>query len=329
MRWFRRSSPSSTRFRLLYATDLHGADRVFRKLVNAALTYEADAVVIGGDLTGKVLVPLIHQPDGSWLLSFYGETRHLTTDSEADEVAAELADTGHYVLRCTAALLVDLEAEPTRRDTVFLELMRERLVAWAALVRERLAPHGIRFYWNCGNDDPIELDAYLRDLPGVDFLEGRAVQLENGVWLASVGAANLTPWQCPRDVPEEELARRIDEVVAQIPSSDLPTAIFNFHCPPYGSGLDLAPRLDETLKPVVIGGVVETIPVGSTAVRSAIERYQPQLGLHGHIHESRGAQRLGRTLCLNPGSEYQDGILRVAVIDFSGPLVRNYVLVSA
>ena len=180
MRWFRRSSPSSTRFRLLYATDLHGADRVFRKLVNAALTYEADAVVIGGDLTGKVLVPLIHQPDGSWLLSFYGETRHLTTDSEADEVAAELADTGHYVLRCTAALLVDLEAEPTRRDTVFLELMRERLVAWAALVRERLAPHGIRFYWNCGNDDPIELDAYLRDLPGVDFLEGRAVQLENG-----------------------------------------------------------------------------------------------------------------------------------------------------
>jgi Icc-related predicted phosphoesterase len=130
-------------------------------------------------------------------------------------------------------------------------------------------------------------------------------------------------------VPEEELARRIDEVVAQIPSSDLPTAIFNFHCPPYGSGLDLAPRLDETLKPVVIGGVVETIPVGSTAVRSAIERYQPQLGLHGHIHESRGAQRLGRTLCLNPGSEYQDGILRAAVIDFSGPLVRNYVLVSA
>jgi len=159
MRWFRRSSPSSTRFRLLYATDLHGADRVFRKLVNAALTYEADAVVIGGDLTGKVLVPLVHQPDGSWLLSFYGETRHLTTDSEADEVAAELADTGHYVLRCTAALVADLEAEPTRRDTVFLELMRERLVAWAALVRERLAPHGIRFYWNCGNDDPIELDA--------------------------------------------------------------------------------------------------------------------------------------------------------------------------
>ncbi len=193
MRWFRRSSPSSTRFGLLYATDLHGADRVFRKLVNAALTYEADAVVIGGDLTGKVLVPLIHQPDSSWLLSFYGETRHLTTDSEADEVAAELADTGHYVLRCAAALVADLEAEPTRCDTVFLELMRERLVAWAALVRERLAPHGIRFYWNCGNDDPIELDAYLRDLPGIDFLEGRAVQLENGVWLASVGAANLTP----------------------------------------------------------------------------------------------------------------------------------------
>lgn len=329
MRWFRRTASRPTRSRLLFATDLHGADLVFRKLLNAALVYEANAVLIGGDLTGKVLVPLVRQPNGNWLASVDGAVDRLMSDAEAETYANDLAARGAYVLRCDPDSYAALEHDPSRRDAAFLALMRERLERWAALVQERLTPRGIRFLWNCGNDDPLELDPFLSELPGAEFLEGRAVPLFGRVWLASVGAANLTPWHCPRDVPEEELARRLDAVAAQIPPEDLPTAVFNVHCPPYSSGLDLAPRLDETLKPVVVGGVVETVPVGSTAVREAIERYQPQLGLHGHIHESRGAQRLGRTLCLNPGSEYQDGALRAAVIDFEGDTVRNYLLVSA
>lgn len=329
MRWFRRSADRPTRFRLLFATDLHGAERVFRKLLNAALTYEVHAVLIGGDLTGKVLVPLVRQPDGTWLADVHGETRRLTSDAEADAYADTLADRGMYVLRCDPETLEALTHDETRREAVFLELMRERLVRWAALAQERLAPHGIQFLWNGGNDDPLDLDPLLAALPGAEFLEGRAIPLRGRIWLASVGAANLTPWRCPRDVSEEELARRIEAVVTRIPPDDLPFAVFNLHCPPYGSGLDLAPRLDETLKPIVVGGVLETAPVGSTAVREAIERYQPQLALHGHIHESRGAQRLGRTLCLNPGSEYQDGVLRAAVVDFEGDTVRNYLLVSA
>lgn len=329
MRWFRRTTSHQTRFRLLFATDLHGANLVFRKLVNAALVYEANAVLIGGDLTGKVLVPLIRQAPGGWLVSVDEETRLLASDSEAEAYTTELTDRGAYVLRCDPETFEALERDPSRRHEAFLTLMRERLLHWVSLARERLASRGIRFLWNCGNDDPFELDPLLAELPGAEFLEGRAIPLFGRVWLASVGAANLTPWNCPRDMPEEELARRIDAVATQIPREDPPFAIFNVHCPPYGSGLDLAPRLDETLKPVVVGGVVETVPVGSTAVRAAIERYQPQLGLHGHIHESRGAQRLGRTLCLNPGSEYQDGVLRAAVIDFVGDTVQNYLLVSA
>ena len=46
------------------------------------------------------------------------------------------------------------------------------------------------------------------------------------------------------------------------------------------------------------------IHAGSTAVRASIEKHQPLVGLHGHIHESKGFVTLGRTLCLNPGSEY-------------------------
>jgi Icc-related predicted phosphoesterase len=70
-------------------------------------------------------------------------------------------------------------------------------------------------------------------------------------------------------------------------------------------------------------------PVGSEAVRRVLERYQPMLGLHGHIHESRGAIRLGRTLSINPGSEYGDGVLRGALLDLTGRNgVRSYQLPS-
>jgi len=329
MRWFRRRGENGVRFRLLFATDLHGADRVFRKLLNAALTYEVQAVLIGGDLTGKVLVPFVRQASGAWVAAIDGEQRAFRGDEEAEAAARELEDRGAYVVRCDPETLARLEEDMPFRTALFLDLMRQRLARWASLARERLTARGIRFLWNCGNDDPLELDPYLAEFPEAEFLEGRVVPLTGRVYLASVGAANLTPWQCPRDVSEEELARRIEAVVERIPDQAQPFAVFNFHCPPYGSGLDLAPRLDETLKPVVVGGVVETAPVGSTAVRAAIERYQPQLSLHGHIHESRGAQRLGRTLCLNPGSEYQDGVLRAALIDFQGENVRNYLLVSA
>ncbi len=329
MRWFRRRSEQRSRFRLLYATDLHGAERVFRKLLTAALTYEAQAVLIGGDLTGKTLVPFVRLADGRWSAALDGETQVFSDEEAVAAAARTLADRGVYTVRCDPSTFERLEEDATFRDCVFLDCMREQLARWAALAQERLVPKGVRFLWNCGNDDPLELDPFLADLAPAEFLEGRAIMLTERIWLASVGAANLTPWRCPRDVPEEELARRIDAVVAAIPEEARELALFNFHCPPYESGLDRAPRLDETLKPVVVGGVVETVPVGSTAVRAAIERYQPQLGLHGHIHESRGAQRIGRTLCLNPGSEYQDGVLRAAVIDFVDDRVRNYLLVSA
>ncbi len=66
------------------------------------------------------------------------------------------------------------------------------------------------------------------------------------------------------------------------------------------------------------------IPVGSKAIRVAIEKYQPLLGLHGHIHESKASQYLGRTLLLNPGSEYTEGILRGFFIEYDSEGIKNY-----
>ena len=77
------------------------------------------------------------------------------------------------------------------------------------------------------------------------------------------------------------------------------------------------------------GGSPVISGVGSSAVRASIEAHQPLLALHGHIHESRGQVRLGRTVSLNPGSEYAEGVLRGVIVTLSRRKgLRGYQLVS-
>ena len=70
--------------------------------------------------------------------------------------------------------------------------------------------------------------------------------------------------------------------------------------------------------------------VGSVAVRDSINKHQPLLSVHGHIHESRGIRKMGRTLALNPGSVYGDGVLQGAVIELDAKKakVSRYLLVN-
>src|SRR5256885_8284145 len=93
--------------------------------------------------------------------------------------------------------------------------------------------------------------------------------------------------------------------------ADPSRAIFNLHCPPYNSGLDEAPAIDADLR--LLHGGRALRPVGSTAARAAIHSYQPPLSLHGHIHESKGAVKLGKTPAINPSSDYEEGMLMAAI----------------
>jgi len=165
-----------------------------------------------------------------------------------------------------------------------------------------------------GNDDPFEIDAVLRGHDRVECPERELCEL-GPIVLASLGDVTPTPWNTDREYSEEELAERIAAILDQVPAGQ--PSVLNFHCPPYSSGLDTAPELDETLMPVIRGGRPSFVPVGSHAVREAIKRYQPVVGLHGHIHESRGAQKIGKTLCLNPGSDYTADLLRGAIVDIA------------
>jgi len=310
--------------RIFYASDIHGSDRCFRKFLGARKFYGADALVLGGDITGKAIVPLV-QAGGEVRATFLGSDHVLSGEEEVAALEQRIADTGYYSHRCTPEEADALRADPEALHALFVRKIVERVEQWMALADERL---DTPCFVNAGNDDPPEVDPVIDAAQRVEFLEGRVVRMPADIELASCGYANRTPWDCPRDVEESELAKRLGAVVEQV--EDPAWAMFNFHCPPYDSQIDLGPRLDEDLRLRQTAGGIEMRPVGSTACRAVIERYQPLMGLHGHLHESRGTIKIGRTVCVNPGSEYTEGVLRGALIDVHERKrkIRNCVLTS-
>jgi Icc-related predicted phosphoesterase len=297
--------------RIFFATDVHGSDRCFRKFLAAARIYEADALVLGGDIAGKGLVPVTAH-NGSLSAEVRGEPVTVRAD-EQERLYAEINQTGFYPVRMGLEEIVALEDDPAAVDRLFRAEIVEQVGQWCDLAAERLDP-SVRCIITPGNDDPLEIDAVLRAAERIECPEAELCEL-GPVLLASLGDVTPTPWNTEREYEEDELAERIATIMDQVPVGR--STVVNFHCPPYGSGLDTAPELDETLKPVIRGGRPSFVPVGSHAVREAIKRYEPVVGLHGHIHESRGAQKIGKTLCLNPGSDYTADLLRGAVVDIA------------
>jgi uncharacterized protein len=307
--FLRRSRPPRTR--ILFATDVHGSEVVFRKFLNAVRVYEADVAILGGDLTGKKLAPIV-EDRGGWTTSMAGEERRIHDEDELARVQDAIHDLGHYPVVITREEYDRLREEPGAVDARFEAECRRQVEDWMMRAAERMDASGVPVFVTGGNDDFLSVEPIIEGAPYVTNAEGRVVEVPPGVEMISTGYSNPTPWQCPRDITEEELEGRIEAMAAQL--RDAPHAIFNFHVPPYLSGIDQCAKLDTSVSPPrpVMG---EEIAAGSTAVRAAIERHGPVLSLHGHIHESRGVQRIGRTTCVNPGSEYGEGVLRSAVVE--------------
>ncbi len=322
---FKRREPPD--LRVFFVTDVHGSTVCFRKFINGAKAYNAQVLILGGDIAGKRLASLIRNGRGHYEGTLGHKVLELETDREVAEFEAEAGDAGLYTYKGERDELDAITSDSARLEEVMERLAGERLVQWLALAQERLADTGVRLYMNCGNDDPFSLDEIIDDSEAATFLEGRLVEIDDGRFLASLGYANQTPWECPRDVPEEELRRRLDATLEGW-SDERGQLIFNCHCPPYDSGLDTAQMLKPDLSIVTVGGQPLSGPVGSTAVREAIERYRPILSLHGHIHESKAATKIRSTLAINPGSEYPEGILRGAVIDLDRNGINSYVLTA-
>jgi Icc-related predicted phosphoesterase len=310
--------------KIFFATDIHGSEICWRKFLNSAAFYQADMVVLGGDVTGKVMVPIVSHP-GYWQVTLGGQAQRLETQAELDEVKRQIRNRGSYPAIVTADELKFLSEEEGAVDRRFTTEMIKSLDRWLDMADGKLKGGDIPCILNGGNDDIWEIDDVIEASPCVSFAEGKVIELD-GFHLVSMGWTNPTPWDTFREAPEEELAAKIETIVAGVP--DMERAIFNFHAPPYGTGLDEAPALDATLRPTHGGAVMKA--VGSTAVRDAIMKHQPMLSVHGHIHESRGIKRMGRTFAINPGSVYGDGVLQGAVLELNPKKgkVTKYLLVN-
>jgi Icc-related predicted phosphoesterase len=308
----RRRGSATSRYRVFFATDVHGSERCFRKFLAAAKVYEADALVLGGDVAGKAIVPIIHNGDGRYEVRYQG-AGSIADEEDLSSAMSQFKDGGLYPMVVDEAEVARLE-DVGYRDQVFEAEITGQLAEWCALAAERLDDR-VRCVITPGNDDLYAIDSVLEAAERIECPERSLLEL-GPVTLASLGNANRTPWDTEREFDEAELATQIDEMLRQ--ASSEAQLVFNFHVPPYGSGLDTAMKLDSDLRPVVAGGHTVQIPVGSTAVLEAIDRYQPVVGLHGHIHESAGAWKRGRTMCLNPGSDYGSGVLKGVLVQFDG-----------
>lgn len=305
--------------------DIHGSETCWRKFLNAARFYDVDTIIVAGDVTGKAMVPLVERRDGRVEARIGGRIQTARSEDEVRELEARIRFNGFYPYRCDEATYQRLDADHQLRDAVFTDVMAQTLRDWLRLADERLHRTGIRALILPGNDDGWYVDDVLAESGEVINSDGRVVDLGD-FQVLGFGPSNRTPWHTARELDEDEIARRLDRVAEGIDPAKPLIAVT--HVPPHGTSLDVAPKLREDLSVVVEGGETVMMPVGSTAVRAFLERTQPMLSLHGHIHESRGAARVGQTLAINPGSAYSTGTLYGAIVTIRKGKVLSHQLVT-
>jgi Icc-related predicted phosphoesterase len=304
--------------RLYYASDIHGTEVLWRKFLHAPSVYEAPVIIMGGDVTGKAVIPLVEE-DGAIVAELFGVPERAVTPEERAALEHRIRSNGMYP-HVMSAEEVERVAELTvnEREAWFAEVMLVTFDRWMALADERLEDPDVRCFVMPGNDDPPGVEEAIERATRVEACDERIVDF-GGYTMLSLGYSNITPFDSPRELEEAEIYRRVEALAERV--DDLTRCIFNLHVPPFASELDTAPQLDENLRVVATAGQPNMVPVGSTAVRELIERFQPLLALHGHVHESRGATRIGRTLCINPGSDYHTGRISGSLLHLKGDRV--------
>lgn len=309
--------------RIYYASDVHGSELCWRKFLNAAKYYRVDALIMGGDITGKAIVP-IERNGGRARSTYAGRSVELSSDDELEAFEKTVRDAGMYPYRAGREELAELEEDDGKRQALFDRVLRAELERWVEIARSKLEGSPDLFVMP-GNDDPWFVDEVLADAEVMTLCDERIVRVGDHEMI-SLSYANRTPWNSPRELDEPELHERIARMADRL--ENVAMSVFNLHVPPFGTTLDQAPVLDATLKPVTRLGQVETGPVGSHSVRDALMEYQPLLSLHGHIHESRASCTLGRTIAINPGSEYSTGRIHGVIVELRKGRVRSHQLVS-
>ncbi|MGA8262570.1 MAG: hypothetical protein WB783_20350 [Arenicellales bacterium] len=329
--WKSSRSAAADTTRIFFASDFHGSERTFRKFINSARHYDADVLIMGGDIVGKLAIPIIREGTDSYRAHLMGRSEHLNGEDELNGLLDRLATLGYYSRIMDEDEFHEIKSDPQAVERLFHELARTRLQSWLTLAEERLAGSGTKCYIIGGNDDDPDVLEVLKNHPSeqVVYCEEKEVEIDEHHSMISFGFSNPTPWNTPRELPDEKIAEELGRLTAGV--DDFERHIFNIHVPPHESTLDTCPELDWTTDPpsqILRGGEVVLYGAGSRSVRQAIETHQPMLSLHGHIHESGGSVRIGRTLSINPGSEYGEGVLRGCLITLGKDQVKSHQLTA-
>lgn len=310
------SNVSNKNVRILFTSDLHASYMAFKKFINAAKLYKVDALIIGGDIAGKTLMPIIDLGSGK-----YNVDDKVISSSELNTIIERFKDEGTYYVILSKNEFEEVSKNKKMQDELFKEAMINTVREWIKISEERLKDYRIPIFVNLGNDDPEYLFDVLKEGELFKVGEGEVFEL-NGYEIVSYGYVNPTPWRTFREKEEEEIYSDLKNITNKI--TNFSVAIYNFHAPPYNTNLDKAPLLDKNLKPIIRGGEFVYVHVGSKSVRRIIEETNPLLGLHGHIHESRGFDRINNTLVINPGSEYSNGLLHAALLILEGSSIKAH-----
>src|SRR5215217_3242630 len=291
--------------RVFFATDIHGSETCWRKFLNSGKHYEAKVMILGGDMTGKALVPIVEEGPNRWHATLLENRRAFESEDEVKEFEDSVKRRGYYPFRTDPDEMGELESDEELRNELFYKEMLGTIERWMQMADEKFEGTDIECFVSPGNDDQFEVDEIIASAKRVRLAEGKVVEFGD-FQMVSTGWSNRTPWDTYREEDEEDLAARLKKMTDQVTD---------------------APELTEDLRPKHGGRSI--VPVGSKAVREAIEKGQPTLALHGHIHEAKGNTRIGNTLCINPGSSYEQGQLLGAVVNLDGgKKVKRFVLTT-
>jgi hypothetical protein len=309
---------------IYFATDVHGSEICWKKFISAGKFYKADALILGGDMTGKAIIPLVAQGGGKYKVTLLDQETILDSQDDVDKMIVTIQNRGYYPYVTDPDEAQEISVDPGRADALFLKEALKTMQHWMEYADAKLEGTGLRCFVCPGNDDMFEVDDVIKQSKHVELVEGKIIQLDEHHEMINAGWSTPTPWHTHREESEDKLRQRIQVMIDKL--KDVKNSVFNLHNPPYGSGLDDAPELTKDMRPAFAGRSL--VPVGSHAVLELIDKYQPLLTLHGHIHEGKGTRKYRNTLCINPGSMYEQGMLHGAVIELKPNKVGNYVLTT-
>jgi Icc-related predicted phosphoesterase len=302
--------------------DIHGSETVWRKWITAQMMYEIDVSILAGDLSGKVIVPIVKEADGTYTCRHEGRVEKASNEKELENITSRLRTRGIYPYLSSSEEIQRLKSNPEGVEELFKRVIADEMDRLLKIAEESI-PTDRTVTVTPGNDDITDLDRIIDKHKRIINPLGKLVRLPMGYEMISMEYSNPTPWNTPRECSEEELWNKLEALVPLV-SGNWSKVICNFHCPPYGTRLDLAPKLDKNLRPVYTLGNPEFANVGSKSVRKFLEKYQPLVSLHGHIHEASGIEQIGKTTAFNPGSEYTSGVFKSVVVELDQKGMANW-----